>query len=84
MMLLAALAFFLPSMARNYSYDKDILYRGAPDAYTEKMCRLDVAYEDGAQDRPVIVWHGYSRISKNTAETFPKCILPVTLQADIW
>ena len=56
MMLLAALALFLPSMARNYSYDKEILYRGAPDAYTEKMCRLDVAYEDGAQDRPVIVW----------------------------
>ena len=45
--------------ARNYSYDKEILYRGAPDAYTEKMCRLDVAYEEGSHDRPVIVWfHG--------------------------
>ena len=45
--------------AGNYSYDKEILYKGAPDAYTEKMCRLDVAYEEGGQDRPVIVWfHG--------------------------
>lgn len=34
----------------------DILYKGAPDAYTEKMCRLDVAYEEGAEGRPVIVW----------------------------
>ena len=23
----------------------DILYKGASDAYTEKMCRLDVAYD---------------------------------------
>lgn len=45
--------------AGNYSYDKEILYKGATDAYTEKMCRLDVAYEEGGQDRPVIVWfHG--------------------------
>lgn len=45
--------------ARNYSYDKEILYRGAPDSYTEKMCRLDVAYEEGAEGRPVIIWfHG--------------------------
>ena len=58
-LLLAALAIVLPSMARNYKYDKEILYRGTPDAYTEKMCRLDVAYEEGAKDRPVIVWfHG--------------------------
>ena len=34
----------------------DILYKGTPDAYTEKMCRLDVAYEEGAEGRPVIVW----------------------------
>lgn len=45
--------------ARNYSYDKEILYKGAPDSYTEKMCRLDVAYEEGAEGRPVIIWfHG--------------------------
>ena len=45
--------------ARNYAYDKEILYKGTPDAYTEKMCRLDVAYEEGGQDRPVILWfHG--------------------------
>ena len=31
----------------------DILYKGTPDAYTEKMCRLDVAYEEGAEGRPV-------------------------------
>lgn len=38
---------------------KDILYKGNPDPYTEKMCRLDIAYEKGAEDRPVIVWfHG--------------------------
>lgn len=37
----------------------DILYKGNPDPYTEKMCRLDIAYEKGAEDRPVIVWfHG--------------------------
>lgn len=42
--------------AREYEYDKEILYKGAPDAYTEKMCRLDVAYEKGGEARPVIVW----------------------------
>ena len=54
-----ALVVTVAASARNYAYDKEILYKGTPDAYTEKMCRLDVAYEDGAQDRPVIVWfHG--------------------------
>ena len=49
----------LLSFAREYKYDKEILYKGTPDAYTEKMCRLDVAYEKGAENRPVIVWfHG--------------------------
>ncbi len=49
----------LLSFAREYKYDKEILYKGTPDAYTEKMCRLDVAYEKGSEDRPVIVWfHG--------------------------
>ena len=45
--------------ARNYKWETDIFYKGKPDAYTEKMCRLDVAYEEGSTDRPVIVWfHG--------------------------
>lgn len=57
--LLAAVLISLSAFARNYEYDKEILYKGKPDAYTEKMCRLDVAYEKGAEGRPVIVWfHG--------------------------
>ena len=55
----AAVLISLSALARNYEYDKEILYKGKPDAYTEKMCRLDVAYEKGAEGRPVIVWfHG--------------------------
>ena len=55
----AAVLISLSAFARNYEYDKEILYKGKPDAYTEKMCRLDVAYEKGAEGRPVIVWfHG--------------------------
>lgn len=47
------------AMAREYSYDKEIRYRNEADQYVEKMCRLDVAYEKGGEDRPVIVWfHG--------------------------
>lgn len=58
-LLLAAVLISLAAFARNYEYDKEILYKGNPDAYTEKMCRLDVAYEKGAEGRPVIVWfHG--------------------------
>lgn len=31
----------------------------ADDEYSQKMCRVDVSYEKGAKDRPVIVWfHG--------------------------
>ena len=59
--LLIALAMMVAvaASAKNYGWDTEILYKGAPDAYTEKMCRLDVAYEQGGQDRPVIVWfHG--------------------------
>lgn len=55
----AAVLISLSAFARNYEYDKEILYKGKPDAYTEKMCRLDVAYEKGTEGRPVIVWfHG--------------------------
>ena len=45
--------------AEGYKTDKDILYKAENDEYSAKMCRLDVAYEKGAQRRPVIVWfHG--------------------------
>lgn len=58
-LLFAAVLISLSAFARNYEYDKEILYKGKPDAYTEKMCRLDVAYEKGAEGGPVIVWfHG--------------------------
>lgn len=58
-LLFSAVLISLSAFARNYEYDKEILYKGKPDAYTEKMCRLDVAYEKGAEGRPVIVWfHG--------------------------
>ena len=59
--LLAAFALIIAvaASAKNYNWDTEILYKGSPDAYTDKMCRLDVAYEQGGQDRPVIVWfHG--------------------------
>lgn len=39
----------------NYKRENDIVYR-AVDDYAEKMCRLDVATPEGAQNRPVIVW----------------------------
>ena len=61
-LLFSAVLISLSAFARNYEYDKEILYKGKPDAYTEKMCRLDVAYEKGAEGRPVIVWfHGGRR-----------------------
>ena len=54
-----ALMVAVAASAKNYGWDTEILYKGAPDAYTEKMCRLDVAYEKGGENRPVIVWfHG--------------------------
>lgn len=59
LLMLAAVLLSLSAFAGNYRYDKEILYKGRPDAYTEKMCRLDVAYEKGSEGRPVIVWfHG--------------------------
>lgn len=58
-LLACVMAVQLPARGREYVYEQDILYKGAPDAYTEKMCRLDVAYEKGTEGRPVIVWfHG--------------------------
>ena len=59
LLLLASLLVAFQAAARNYEQDKDILYRESPDAYANKMCRIDVAYEKGGTDRPVIVWfHG--------------------------
>lgn len=56
---LAFLALSITLWAQSHEYDRDILYRGNGDEYLEKMCRLDVAYQKGAEDRPVIVWfHG--------------------------
>lgn len=49
-----------PLLAGEYVTENDIAYKNdVPDAYVQKMCRLDVAYEEGGTDRPVIVWfHG--------------------------
>lgn len=56
---LVAVLVSLPAFSRDYVYDKDISYMNASDGYLDKMCRLDVAYENGGEDRPVIVWfHG--------------------------
>ena len=58
-LLASVLIFALQAHAGDYSRVNDILYRGTPDSYTEKMCRLDVAYEKDGKDRPVIIWfHG--------------------------
>ena len=57
--LIAVITLSVSAFAREYSHEKGILYKGAPDVYTEKMCRIDVAYEEGGKDRPVIIWfHG--------------------------
>lgn len=55
-LLLVAVMFSLSSVAGEYQYSRGILYKGSPDAYTGKMCRLDIAYEEGTEGRPVIVW----------------------------
>lgn len=60
--------------AREYSYEKDILYKGAPDAYTEKMCRIDVAYEKGGENRPVIIWFHGGGLTKGKRST-PEALL---------
>ena len=49
--LIAVITLSFSASAREYSYEKDILYKGSPDAYTEKMCRIDVAYEKGGEYR---------------------------------
>ena len=46
-------------MARDYKFEKDILYKSEHDTYSDTMCRLNVAYENGGENRPVIIWfHG--------------------------
>ena len=51
---------FICLSADEYSYDREIPYRtDVNDAYVDKMCRLDVAYQKGGEGRPVVVWfHG--------------------------
>lgn len=46
------------SQGHQYKTEKDIIYRSVDD-YATKMCRMDIAYPEGAEARPVIVWfHG--------------------------
>ncbi len=53
------LAFAIAVSAFAAEWKTDIGYRAEKDPYIEKMCRLDIAYEAGAEGRPVIVWfHG--------------------------
>ena len=73
-MLMAVLTLGLSAFAQEYKYDKDILYKGAPDEYTEKMCRIDVAYEEGVEGRPVIVWFHGGGLTKGS-RTVPKSLL---------
>lgn len=72
--LFAALVVSVAASAQEYMYDKDILYKGAPDEYTEKMCRMDVAYQDGAEGRPVIVWFHGGGLTRGS-KTVPKALL---------
>ena len=45
--------------ARDYGFENGILYKTERDAYSDEMCKLDVAFERGGENRPVIVWfHG--------------------------
>lgn len=59
-LLLCSLLVVGASQASGYRFDRDILYRAdAPDAYAQRMCRLDVAWLPEAKDAPVVVWfHG--------------------------
>ena len=46
------------SQGHQYKTEKDIIYRSVDD-YATKMCRMDIAYPEGDEARPVIVWfHG--------------------------
>ena len=46
--------------AGDYRFERNIPYRSASlNAYADSMCRVDVAYPEGAKEAPVVVWfHG--------------------------
>ena len=48
------------AFAADYTYKRNVPYReNAGDAYTAKMCRLDIAYQPEVENAPVVVWfHG--------------------------
>lgn len=50
------------AFAADYRFERNIPYRDvslASDAYADSMCRLDVAFPEGAENAPVVVWfHG--------------------------
>ena len=71
---IAALLLSVAASSREYEYDKEIAYRVPEDAYMEKMCRLDVAYEKGGEDRPVIVWFHGGGLTKGKRST-PEALL---------
>lgn len=49
----------LSAPAQNYTFLKGIRYKNSQDPYVREKCQLDVAFKQGATDRPVIVWfHG--------------------------
>ena len=46
-------------MSQTYKTITDIQYTTKTDAYAQQRLKLDVYYEEGKSDRPVIVWfHG--------------------------
>lgn len=51
-----AVLFWGQLSAREYKYSKDIPYKSG-DEYVQQVCRLDLAYEEAGEDRPVIVWY---------------------------
>ena len=51
----------LSAATGDYTYRRNIPYRAVPsgDAYTDSVCRLDVAVPKGVTHAPVVVWfHG--------------------------
>ncbi|MGM9753693.1 MAG: alpha/beta hydrolase [Candidatus Cryptobacteroides sp.] len=71
-LIIAGLFSFANLEAGTYKTVKDILYKADNDEYSEKMCRLDLAYEEGGQNRPVIIWFhggGLTSGSRNVPQT---------------
>ncbi len=55
--MLLALSLTCGAFAREVK--QNVAYRSDADIYVQQMCRLDISYEEGASDCPVIVWfHG--------------------------